>query len=184
MLSLAELRALAGRRSQAEPASGQPAAQTPAPAPNPSPTEKPAAPSGTAENRVAVRFPAAAVPSITGLRFSPLGAEAVLLNISTTGLLAQCAVRLQPGSSLTVLVDGTFEPRSIRGRVARTSVAALAGGRLLYHVGIAFTTPIPLGHLETQSSGPVPSVEQQAAAPATVASPAVTPKELPLRNRW
>ena len=58
-----------------------------------------------AEKRNAPRYPASEVPSITGLRMSPHGAEASLVNLSTTGLLAECAVRLKTGSTVTLRAE-------------------------------------------------------------------------------
>src|SRR5215813_8245768 len=71
------------------------------------------------EKRNAPRYPASEIPSITGLRMSPHGAEASLVNLSTTGLLAECAVRLKTGSTVTVQFEGTFTPATVHGRVAR-----------------------------------------------------------------
>jgi len=118
-------------------------------APNPkapqSMASNPATPSGE-ENREAPRRPASAVPTITGLRLSPHGVEATLVNISNSGVLAECGERLKPGSLVTVVFEGTFTPRSVESRVARNTVASMGkDGRLRYHVGIAFTKPINLG---------------------------------------
>jgi hypothetical protein len=115
------------------------------------------------------------MPSITGLRISPHGAEATLINISTSGLLAECGERLQPGSSITVIVEGGFTPQSIAGRVARNSVSSMApNGRLRYHVGICFNAPIDLGE--------EPVTEPSAVEPAVHASP--LPAAVVIRNRW
>ena len=133
-------------------------------------------PEAKGERRSAVRHPASAVPSITGLRFSPHGADAVLVNISTTGLLAECRERFKLGGKVTVLVEGTFAPQSIAGSVDRSSVASLgADGRLRYHVGIAFTEPITLD-AEQAVDSPAPP------APVQPLSPALTAPVL--RNRW
>jgi len=142
----------------------------------------PAPPS--AENRNAVRHPASAFPTITGLRISPHGADAVLVNMSTTGLLAECGERLQPGSAVTVSFDGTFTPKAIGGRVARSTVASVGGdGRLRYHVGITFTRPIVLNiaaveasHESGSSNGPTEAAGSEVVKPKLVV-PAV-------RNRW
>jgi len=153
------------------------------------------------EKRNAARFPASEVPSITGLRMSPHGAEATLVNISTTGLLAECAVRLKTGSTVTVQFEGTFTPATVNGRVARCSVSRVGnGGTLLYHVGLAFTDPIALpAELERKAAAadaaaaaavvdpPQPAAsapeEDAASAPAASAAPA-EPARLVLRNRW
>lgn len=119
------------------------------------------------ERRAAPRRPASAFPSITGLRMSPHGADALLVNISATGLLAECAERLQTGSQVTVMFEGEFTRRSVEGQVVRNLVAAMArDGRLRYHIGIQFDAPIEL------------PAEPSAAA---VAAP---PLQEPVRNRW
>lgn len=129
--------------------------------------------------RSARRYPASAVPSITGVRISPHGVEATLLNISTSGVLAECGERLKTGSSLTVVFEGTFEPRTIEGRVARNSVSSMGpDGRLRYHVGISFTKPIPLEAIVGRSAPDVRVPESKGSAHAA-ATPAAA-----VRNRW
>lgn len=93
--------------------------------------------------RAAARLPASAVPAITGLRIQ--GQKATLINISETGLLAECGERQMPGNRLTVMVEGAFAPATMRCRVTRTSVAALGSdGKLRYHVGVQFDSRITL----------------------------------------
>ena len=89
--------------------------------PSPSPAQQGDA-SAAQELRAALRLPASAVPAITGLRIQ--GQKATLINISETGLLAECGERQMPGSKLTVMVEGAFAPATMRCRVMRTSVAA------------------------------------------------------------
>jgi hypothetical protein len=129
------------------------------------------------DNRTSSRRPATAVPGITGLRISPHGVEATLVNISETGVLAECGERLKPGSNVTVVFEGTFQPRTMEGRVARNSVSSMgADGRLRYHVGIAFARPIELPPEEERA----PVVEEAPAAPvATVEPPAVAVAAVP-----
>lgn len=94
---------------------------------------------------VPARRPASAVPSITGLKLLPQRAEAMLLNISSTGLLAESSVRLLVGVRATVLFEGGFTPSLVGGRVVRSEVSMMGSdGRLRYHVAIEFDTPIPL----------------------------------------
>ena len=129
-----------------------------------------------AENREAARRPASAVPSITGVRISPHGVEATLVNISEGGVLTECGERLKPGSTVTVVFEGTFVPRTVEGRVARTTVSAMGkDGRLRYHVGIAFTKPIELG--PPGEGAPAPA----ASTPAND-GPVLVPRVV--RNRW
>lgn len=124
------------------------------------------------ENRSSPRYIASVVPAITGLRISPHGVEAILVNISETGVLAECGERLKPGSAVTVVFEGTFVPRSMEGRVARNSVASMGrDGRLRYHVGIGFARRLDLGSLELPA--PEPEAEPQAPQASVVPEPVV-----------
>jgi|SRR4051812_46773426 hypothetical protein len=149
------------------------------------------------EKRNAPRYPASLVPSITGLRLSPHGAEATLVNISTTGLLAECPVRLKTGSTVTVQFEGPFRPASVHGRVARCSVSRVGNtGTLIYHVGLSFADAIPLPE-DLERLGGTSDASASAAAPQPSAPPA-TENPAPLgvaaasaeserpavRNRW
>ena len=97
------------------------------------------------ERRTATRIPAGKMASITAIRLSAGTGNAVLMNISTTGMLVRCPNRLLPGTRIKVTLEGGFQPSSIKGRVARCLVADLCGPNgLLYHVGIAFDEPIAL----------------------------------------
>lgn len=98
------------------------------------------------ERRTARRHAAAAMPSITGIRLSPIGSEAHLVNISTTGILVRCPTRLMAGTTVTVLFEGTFAPPPAKGTVVRCLVADIArSAGLSYHVGIHFKEPIAIG---------------------------------------
>jgi hypothetical protein len=123
--------------------------------------------------RIAARRLASRVPSITGLRLSPYGGEASLVNISVSGALIRCSTRVLPGTALVVVFEGTFSPSSIKSRVARCLVADIdARGVLWYHVGVGFDNPITL------EDAPVAATEPASAAPEA-------PRVLtPLRNRW
>jgi hypothetical protein len=71
--------------------------------------------------------------------------DVTLVNISITGLLAECSERLKPGRAVTISFEGTFEPRTVEARVARCAVSSMGkDGRLRYHVGISFAKPIRL----------------------------------------
>jgi hypothetical protein len=114
------------------------------------------------ERRAAHRWEASTMKAITGLRLSPCGGDASLVNISESGILAKSNTKLQQGAPVTVVLDGTFSPSMITGRVARCVVADIdSSGVLWYHVGIAFNKTIVI----------------QGAAPAPVPATAV-------RNRW
>ena len=105
----------------------------------------------TEDLRGAPRRAAHEVPSITGLRISPPGVDATLDNISPSGLLAECSERLKAGGAVSVVFEGTFEPRTVEARVARCAVSSMGNdGRLRYHVGISFAKPI---HLDDAREG-------------------------------
>jgi hypothetical protein len=137
----------------------------------------------------AVRVPASQVPSIKGLRFSPHGADATLVNISTSGLLAECASRLKVGSTVAVLFEGTFTESTAVGRIARCEVSTMGrDGVLRYFIGVDFNKPIDLGFVPapvTSDAAPGPQlaiVKPDLARPRALAMvPAAPP---PVRNRW
>jgi len=128
------------------------------------------------ENRSAPRLAAALVPSITGLRLSPHGIDAKLVNISATGLLAECGLRLKVGSAVALSFEGTFTLSSTAARVVRCAVAAMSSnGGLLYHVGVHFDAPI--------------AVDEPTGVPKTKTIPDAAPSEpapvrVVVRNRW
>ena len=130
------------------------------------------------------RIPAAQIPSITGLRLSPHGADATLVNISSSGLLAECALRLKVGSTVSVQFEGTFSASPAAGRIARCEVSTMGkAGQLTYHIGIDFTKPIDLGDAQ-----PAPAAETKR-GPALVEQMrprpvAVAPAVAAVRNRW
>lgn len=139
-------------------------------------TETTAPSADFATPRSSRRWPSAMVPSITGLRFSPQGVTATLVNISETGLLADCSERLKPGTVLTVIFEGAQKLKSVPGRVARANVSSMDADRHLhYHVGIVFSRAIPLdeemGTVEAPAA-PEPEPPSVAAVPRLV------------RNRW
>ena len=76
----------------------------------------------------------------------PHGTEAALVNISTTGVLAESISRVPVGSAVEVAFQGSFTPRSAKGRVARCEVAVMGSdGLLRYHIAIEFDNPISFG---------------------------------------
>jgi hypothetical protein len=159
------------------------APQSAAKQPDDAPAAAPAA-SAEGENRKAARRTAASVPQITGLRISPHGIEAALIDISETGLLAECSERLKPGSAVTAVFEGTIVPNTAEGRVVRSTVWSVGrDGRLRYHVGIGFTKPFPLdGPGSETAAGTAASAEPAAAAPAAsnaVAAPTAEPPAAP-----
>ena len=141
-------------------------------------------PDVTLEKRSAPRRQTSLVPSILGVRLSPYGADATLVNISTSGVLVECSRYLKPGSAVTVVFDGSFSPSSIESRVARSSIAGIdKEGAVRYDVGIAFKTPIGLDDAAataTEQPEPVPMPEMEMPLPL----PNPTPVPAVLRNRW
>jgi hypothetical protein len=107
-----------------------------------------------------------AVDGITGLRLYPLGASAQLVNMSSSGLLAESTARVTVGAAVTVGFDGGFTPSTARGHIVRCDVTSMApDGSLRYYIAVEFEKPVPMpGDAET----PPP--------PAPVASI--------VRNRW
>src|SRR5438132_6553466 len=124
------------------------------------------------------RRPASDVPSITGLRISPPGFKATLVDISASGLLAEWGVALKVGDAVTVNFEGTFSPQSVGAQVVRSSVASMTSGGLRYHVGLAFTAPIAF---EDQPPPPSESGAKDGPAPAAVDDP---PAPDDIVNRW
>lgn len=124
----------------------------------------------------APRRPASLVPSIRGLLISPLGAKATLIDISASGLLAECAVPIKVGQTVTVNFEGTFAPQSVEAQVVRSSVASMASTGVRYHVGFAFTAPIALDDTSPSEKG-----ADNGPAPAAVADP---PPPFAIVNRW
>jgi hypothetical protein len=111
------------------------------------------------EHSAAPRQHASAVPSIKGLRISPPGFKATLLDISATGLLAEWGVALKIGQPVTVDFEGTFSPSSFEAHVVRSAVASMTSGGVRYYVGLAFTAPIAF---EDKPSGLETSAEDDA----------------------
>jgi len=106
------------------------------------------------------------VHGITGLRFLPQNAPATLVNISSTGLLAETVARLTVGSTTTVALEGGFTPATVSGRVVRCEVAVMGrDGMLRYHLGLECDSPL--------------AIDEGAGA---AAAPGATPPTA--RNRW
>lgn len=118
------------------------------------------------------------MPSITGLRISPPGFKAALVDISASGLLAEWGVALRIGQAVTVDFEGTFSPRSLGAQVVRSAVASMTSGGVRYHVGLAFTAPIAF---EDNPRPPPETSTEDAAVQVTVADP-LQPDDI--ENRW
>jgi hypothetical protein len=128
------------------------------------------------------------VPTIKGVRLSPHGTEATLLNISASGCLVECTSRIRLGTAVTTVFEGTFSPSTIEGRVTRSSVANVSKkGVLQYHIGIAFNSRIAVG--EPIAVQPAPALEPVPAAanPQSEATPqpsSTVPVRPVVANRW
>ncbi len=126
----------------------------------------------------APRLPAALVPAITGARISPGGALARLVNISRSGALVECDLRLTPGAEVTVHFAGTFQPAQVPSRVARVNVSGIGpNGALTYQIGLAFATPVTLPEPPAIRPEKAPAAGPE--LPATCSQPGPV-----LRNRW
>ena len=114
----------------------------------------------------ALRRPASAVPSITGLRISPPGFKATLVNISPSGLVAEWGLALKIGQTVTIAFEGTVTPQSVGALVVRSSIASASSAGLRYHVAVAFTSPIAFEdqatHATEGETGPAPTADRAA----------------------
>ena len=127
------------------------------------------------EHSIAPRRPASAVPSITGLRISPPGFKANLVDISASGLLAEWGVALKIGQVVTVNFEGTFAPESVKAHVVRSSVASMTAAGVRYHVGLAFMAPVDLDDTSPETSA------ENDPAPAAAAD---LPEPEDIVNQW
>jgi PilZ domain len=154
---------------------------TPSPRTSPPPPDEP---QGDQVN--STRLQASEVPSITGVRLKPHGADAKMVNISLTGMLTECTARVKVGSTVAVLFEGTFAAQSVVGRIVRCEVSAMGrDGVLRYHVAIAFTQALSpellpqLGQAAPSSTEhPLDAKDPIAAIAAASAAPVA------VRNRW
>jgi hypothetical protein len=142
--------------------------------------------------RVDPRYPAAAVPAITGMRLSP-GEAVTLVNMSASGVLVEGKTRFVPGTRVTVHFEGTIKPNQIKARVVRCQVSAIGGGgSLQYQSAIAFEgrmdVPVEESALPPGAVAP-PAPVEEAPAPKkgkAAAAPPPPPPPAPSRvyNRW
>jgi hypothetical protein len=135
--------------------------------------------------RVDPRYPASAIPAITGTRLSP-GEAVTLLNISASGVLVEGKTRFVPGTRVTVHFEGAIKPNQMKARVVRCQVSAIGGGgSLQYQSAIAFEGRMDLPVEEAALPHPAPPVEEsppplkkgKAAAPPP-------PESARIQNRW
>jgi hypothetical protein len=132
------------------------------------------------DQEVPRRFAASQAPEITGVRLTPIGVDATLVNISSSGVLVECGTRVGPRTAVTVSFAGTFTPASVDGRVARCVVAGIGkDSAIRYHVGIAFNHTILFDADQTHAQHDPPPANPTP-SPAAV-RPTVPPE---VRNRW
>ena len=134
------------------------------------------------------RYPAEAVSGITGMRLSP-GDAVRLVNLSASGVLVEGKTRFVPGTRLSVIFEGPKAPPTVKARVVRCQVSAIAGGgSLQYQSAIQFEQKIevPVEEAALPQAAPPPP----AAAPKTSASgsnkraPVEPPPPPKAYNRW
>jgi hypothetical protein len=133
---------------------------------------------GVITNRRAdTRYPAEAVPEITGLRISP-GAEATLVNISATGVLIDSAQRFAPGQRVAVHFEGRLPTKYMKARIVRCQVSAISRkGSLRYHTAMAFDDRLALPNEPAAADVPATWEMDRPGEIASPETPAVT-------NQW
>lgn len=101
------------------------------------------------ERRSAPRSRAVAEHGIETARVRP-GREALVLNVSTGGILIETMHRLLPGAAIELQLWLADRRTAIRGHVLRSTVASLGrGGIVVYRGAIAFDNPLaPLPHTD------------------------------------
>lgn len=133
---------------------------------------------------ITMRLTAADVPGIRAVRLKPHGADAKLMNISTTGMLTECTSRMKVGSAVAILFEGSFPVQSTVGRVARCEVGAMGrDGILRYHVAIAFNQPLAPEVLPG-TTAPAPINPLDARDPIAAIAAVVAQAPVAVRNRW
>ena len=139
--------------------------------------------------RVDTRYPASAVPAITGMRLSP-GDSVTLVNISASGVLVEGKTRFVPGTRVNVIFEGPVKPPQIKGRVVRCQVSSIGGaGVLHYQSAIAFEGRVELPVEEAALPAPVeepppPPPPPKKGKAAAAAAAAQAPAPVPVYNRW
>lgn len=99
----------------------------------------------TVESTGPRRRSATEVPEISGLRLLPPGTAASLVNISSTGLLAESDAKVRVGAAVQVQFEGAFPTKSARGRVVRCEVSVMGrDGLLRYHTAVEFDAALPI----------------------------------------
>jgi len=131
------------------------------------------------------RYPAGAIPGITAMRLSP-GEAVRLVNLSSSGVLVEGKTRFVPGTRVSVIFEGPKAPPTVKARVVRCQVSAIAGGgSLQYQSAIQFEQKIEVPVDESAlPQAPVPTAPPAPAKSAGAKKqqePAPPPK---IYNRW
>jgi hypothetical protein len=130
------------------------------------------------------RYPAEAISAITGMRLSP-GDTVRLVNLSASGVLVEGKTRFVPGTRVGVIFEGPKAPPTVKARVVRCQVSAIAGGgSLQYQSAIQFEqrieVPVDEASLPQQAAA-VAAPPPKAAGSKKQAEPTPPSK---LQNRW
>ena len=143
-------------------------------------TEAAEAPKGSLEPR----YPASAVPQITGVRLSD--GPVMMVNISSSGMLVEGTTRLVPGTQISLDLEGTIEPRRVKATVVRCQVSAIVGGALRYRTALTFAKYLDLPVDEVPQPRAAAASPEEPSRQEAVASPAgtVAPEPGRVYNRW
>jgi uncharacterized NAD(P)/FAD-binding protein YdhS len=87
------------------------------------------------------RGPSAAHQILTA-RVRP-GHNAVIVDLSRSGVLLEVSVRLLPGAPVDVQFDSKHERTALGGRVVRSTVIRLSSSGIWYHAAVAFDRLLP-----------------------------------------
>jgi hypothetical protein len=130
------------------------------------------------------RYPAEAIPGITAMRLSP-GEAVRLVNLSSSGVLVEGKTRFVPGTRVSVIFEGPKAPPTVKARVVRCQVSAIAGGgSLQYQSAIQFEQKIEVPVDEAalpQAPPPAAPAPAKSAGAKKQQEPAPPPK---IYNRW
>jgi hypothetical protein len=112
----------------------------------------------TAAQKRARRMRAAEAGVVRQARLLP-GGDAVILNISNTGLLVENKSRLPIGSAVNVRVQGA-SVMGIEGHIVRSRVSAIhRDGSMSYETAIEFERPHSIDGEGLEESPPTPAAE-------------------------
>jgi hypothetical protein len=131
------------------------------------------------------RYPAEAIPGITGMRLSP-GDTVRLVNMSASGVLVEGKTRFVPGTRVSVVFDGPKAPPTVKARVVRCQVSAIAGGgSLQYQCAIQFEqridVPVDESALPAAATPPAPAPQP---AGSKKQHQETVPARVKVYNRW